>query len=113
MSAATGSRTVCWWPTHTFIADLLARFGFEDGAHLPYPGTAAWLELDDADPAKRAALLVAADHAVLRLETDQQARAQAAKDVAAEGGWSAVAQRIAQGRGGAYIPRRCEGVARW
>ena len=110
MSSTTESRTVCWWPTHVFIADLLARFGFEDGARLPYPGTLAWLELDDADPAKRAALLVAADHAVLRLEVAQQARAEAAKEIAASEDWSALAQRVARGRG-VYVPRLHEGAA--
>lgn len=110
MSSTTDSRTVCWWPTHLFIADLLARFGIEDGARLPYPGTLAWLELDDSDPKKRAALLVAADHAVLSLELDQESRADASKAIAAGGDWSALAQRVARGRG-AYIPRQHEGAA--
>ena len=72
-------------------------------------GTPAWCQLPDTDRRKWAALLDAARHWALRVETAQQARAEAAKDVAQAEDWGAVAQRIRNGRGPAYVPRR--GVA--
>ncbi len=75
-----------WWETHEFIASLIARFNV-DLDTLAYPGTAEWLALADDDAAKRATLLIAADHQVLRLETQQIDQAEAAKVVSAAADW--------------------------
>lgn len=99
------SRTVVWWPVHEYAAKLAAQFGFDlVSDRLPVPGTVGWLELADDDPAKKAAMLVAADHAVLRLEVSQEAMAAASRAIAAADDWSGIARAVLRGRG-AYIPR--------
>ena len=103
----TYAKTVHWYPTHLYVDDLLSRFGVRDIASLAYPGTLGWLELDDADPRKKAALLVAADHAVLRLETEQIALADASRDVSAAIDWRATAQFHLQRAG--YLRSRPHG----
>jgi hypothetical protein len=50
--------------------------------------------LSDSDRRKWAALLAAAEHHVLRVETAQEEHAAAAKDVAAGADWSAIAKEI-------------------
>jgi len=47
-----------------------------------------------ADRRKWAALLAAAEHHVLRVETAQEEHAEAAKDIAAAADWSAIAKEI-------------------
>ena len=51
---------------------------------------------DDADPAKWAALLDAAQHWALRVETCQEARADASRTVSGALDWSALAHEIVQ-----------------
>jgi hypothetical protein len=58
------SRAVCWWEVNTFVAPLLARVG-----SWPMAGSVAWCALADDHPAKWAALLDAAQHWALRVET--------------------------------------------
>ena len=70
---------VSWWPVHEYIATLIEQFGLDPDRRVPYAGTAGWRDLDDGDPAKKVALLVAADHAVCRLEAEQVAKAEAVK----------------------------------
>lgn len=101
---STGSRAVSWWAVHEFVAPILERTGA-----WPMVGTPEWCSLPVDHPARIAALFDAARHWALRVETAQQARAEAAKDVAQAEDWGAVAQRIRNGRGPAYVPRR--GVA--
>lgn len=102
------SQQVSWWSVHRWVQRYLDAAG-----NYPPAGTPAWCELADGDRRKWAALLDAAQHHVLRVELAQEARAEASKAVAGGDDWSTVAQRIAQGRGRAYIPRRDEGAARW
>jgi hypothetical protein len=104
-SFALGSRAVSWWSVHEFAASILARVGA-----FPLLGTPAWCLLDDSDPVKWAALLDAAQHYALRLETDQEQRAEASRDVSAAADWSALASSLHRrelGRNSpAYIPRK-------
>lgn len=97
-----GSRAVAWWPVHEFIAAIVAQAGTTP----PAAGTPAWMALADGDPAKLLAVAIAGEHHVLRVETAQEALAEASKSVAAAEDWPATARRIVQGRGDAYIPRR-------
>lgn len=101
MSAGLTSRAVSWWSVHEFVQRYLEAAG-----HYPAAGTPAWCELADGDRRKWAALLAAAEHHVLRVETAQEERAEAAKDVSAAADWRAIATEIFQRRNNVYIPRR-------
>ena len=95
----TSSQQVSWWQVHTHVAPLLASVG-----SWPMVGTPAWSALDDDDPVKLAALYDAAQHWALRLETHQQALADASRDVSAAEDWPSIAREI-YGRSTCYIPR--------
>lgn len=69
-------------------------------------GTPAWCELADGDPRKLLAVAAAGEHHVLRVETAQQAHADASREIAAAAPWSTLARRVSRGRGPAYIPRQ-------
>lgn len=94
-----GSRQVDWWSVCEFVEPLLAQVG-----RWPVAGTPAWRQLDDTDPAKFAALLDAARHHALRVDTAQTALAEASHDVAGAADWAAIA-RDTRRRSGVYIPR--------
>lgn len=98
-AGSPASQQVSWWSTHTFITELVANVN-----NLPVAGTPAWCALSDTDPAKLIALAVAGEHHVLRVETAQEALAEASRAVAASTNWSTVGKP----RGAAYIPRRKE-----
>ena len=55
-------------------------------------GTQQWRELPDDDPRKWAALLDAARHWALRVDTCQQAMADAGSEISAGADWSAIAR---------------------
>jgi Protein of unknown function (DUF2742) len=100
-----GSRQVDWWSVHEYVDARLA-----DVASWPMAGTPEWCALDDTDPAKTAALLDAAQHWALRMETCQQARCEASKAIAAAADWKAIAWEkfrldSAIAHGAYYIPR--------
>lgn len=100
------SRTITWWPVHQVVSQMAEKHGFDIvGDPLPYPGTLAWLQLPEEHPARVAALLRAADYAVLRLETEQVMRAEASKAIARSTDWSQISHSLVKGRGGAYVPR--------
>ena len=107
----TESRTVSWWETYTYTAALLAQADTVP----PVAGTAAWRALDDRDPSKLLALALAGIHHVLRMETAQEAAADASKAIAASTDWRAVATEIRQladaRRAGTRIERRRTDVA--
>lgn len=71
----------------------------------PPAGTPAWNQLDDRDPRKLAAVLDGGRHWALRVDTHQEALADASKAIAATADWGEVARRMVNGRGGAYIKR--------
>ena len=91
MSSHPESSSVSWWPCHEFITALVARY-----SDLPMAGTPAWCGLDDGDPRKLIALAVAGEHHVLRMETAQEARAEASKAIATAADWPAVAREVRQ-----------------
>ena len=89
----TIARTVDWWAVHQFVAEFLNRI-----ESWPLAGTLEWQRLTDDDARKWASLLDAAQHHALRMETAQDARAEASKAVAAAVDWPAVASEITQRR---------------
>jgi hypothetical protein len=85
------SRQVSWWDVHERVTPLLREIG-----SWPMAGTPAWCELDDDDPVKLAALLDAAQHHALRVETAQAALADASRAVSDFADWPAISSRIRQ-----------------
>jgi hypothetical protein len=83
------SQQVSFWAVHEHVSPLLELVG-----SWPLVGSPAWCELDDRDPVKKAALLDAARHWSLRLETCQAKRCEAGRDVAGAADWSAVARDV-------------------
>jgi hypothetical protein len=86
----TASRQVCWWTVHEHVAALLATMQTKSW---PFIGTPAWCALGDDDPRKLAAVIDSAQHWALRLETGQQARCEASREISAAFDWSALAKR--------------------
>lgn len=105
------NQQVSWWDVHEHVVSVLAKAG-----SWPTAGTPAWCALPDSDPRKLAALLDAAQHWALRLETCQaeQGRAkrwaecatrhavirkksaeyQASHAISAAADWAAISRRI-------------------
>ena len=67
-------------------------------------GTPEWCALPDGDPVKVAALMDAARHWALRVETCQQQLAEASHDVSGAADWKAIGTEM-QRRREVYIPR--------
>ena len=82
---------MAWWSVHEHVAPTL-----EQVTSWPMAGTLAWCELSDDHPAKLAALFDAARHWALRVETCQQARCDASREVSEALDWSALAREINQ-----------------
>ncbi|WP_193048195.1 DUF2742 domain-containing protein [Mycolicibacterium baixiangningiae] len=93
------SQQVCWWVVHEFVAPYLERAG-----DWPMVGTPSWCQLDDSDPAKWAAVLDAARHWALRVDTCQHALADAGEAISAAEDWTKVA-RIIKGRSDYHATR--------
>ena len=87
--SAIESQQVSWWSVHEFVQKYLDTAG-----HYPPPRTPAWCELADGDRRKWAALLDAAQHHALRVETAQEQHAQASHDVSAAADGSGISRRI-------------------
>ncbi len=83
------SQQVSWWSVREFVAAVLTQSN-----DWPMLGTPAWCSLAHDDPRKWAALLDAAQHHALRIETAQEARAEASRAIEAAEDWPATAQRI-------------------
>lgn len=88
---SNSSRQVNWLTVHEFVQQVLAAAG-----SWPMVGTPAWCLLDDNDPVKIAAVYDAAQHHALRLDLNQEALAQASRDVSAADDWSQVAREMVQ-----------------
>jgi hypothetical protein len=74
---------------HEFVARRVAAVG-----DYPRAGSPAWCELDDDDPRKLAAVLDDGKHHALRVETAQQASAEASHEISASIDWAREAQVI-------------------
>jgi hypothetical protein len=88
MSTVT-SQQVSWWSVHEFVGAVL-----DQANSWPMLGTPAWCSLAHDDPRKWAALLDGAQHHALRLELNQEARAEAAKAVSRAADWPQIAREI-------------------
>lgn len=101
------SQQVSWYDVHRFVESVVAQ---ANCGPIPAAGTAAWCALADGDARKLLACAQAGVHWCLKLDAEQEQRAQAAKDIAAEGDWSALAgsirRRAAAERSGSRIPRK-------
>ena len=89
MNAAISSQQVSWFEVHEFVEPFLDVAGA-----WPMAGSPEWVALGSDDPVKLAALLDAAQHWALRVETYQQALADASRDISAAEDWSGVAREI-------------------
>ena len=99
------SQQVSWWTVREHVSPLLTAV-----ESWPMIGTPAWCDLAPGDARKIAAVFDAAQHWALRVETCQQARCEASRDVAAAADWRAIAQEkfrldSAVAYGTYYIPR--------
>jgi hypothetical protein len=95
----TASGAVSWWSVHEHVAPFLERAG-----GWPMAGTPQWCALPDDDPRKLAALLDAAQHWALRVETGQESMAQASQAISAAADWAAIARRVCRRKPSSYIP---------
>lgn len=89
---AVDSRSVSWWPTHEFVAQLLAQANTAP----PMAGTPAWCALADDDPLKLLSLAQAGEHHCLRMEVAQGQRAEASRAIAASAPWGQIGREIQQ-----------------
>ena len=87
----TSSREVDWLAVALFVAPLIAQFD-----RLPTPGTPAWCQLSDHDPAKLAACLAYVRYWAYDAASRQDAKIQASQDISAAADWSAIGRRIHQ-----------------
>jgi hypothetical protein len=99
MTYDIASQQVDWWSVREFAAPRLAQVG-----DWPLAGTPSWVLLETRDPVKWAAILDAACHWALRLETNQTALRDAAEEVATSTNWSALARQL-RDRGDFYRAR--------
>jgi hypothetical protein len=83
------SQQVSWWEVHTLVAAVLNQVN-----DWPMLGTPAWCSLAHEDPRKWAALLDGAQHHALRLELNQEARAEGSRAVSAAVDWPALGREI-------------------
>jgi hypothetical protein len=88
---ATESQQVSWWSVHKFVSAVLNQVN-----DWPMLGTPSWCSLTRDDPRKWAALLDGAQHWALRVDTCQDARAEASRAVSAAADWPAVSQEMVQ-----------------
>ena len=99
------SRQVSWFEVYSFAERLATSHGVGLD-HLPLPGTPAWCGMPDDDARKLMALVLGGVRESLNHDVAQEHLAEASKNIATSADWSALAKRIAQGRGAAYVPRR-------
>ncbi|WP_081662240.1 DUF2742 domain-containing protein [Mycobacterium simiae] len=85
-SSVSRSQQASWWSVHEFVTAVLDQVN-----DWPMAGTPAWCSLAHDDPRKWAALLDAAQHFALRVETCQVAECLASRAVSAAASWADVA----------------------
>lgn len=83
--------SVSFWSVHEYVVSVLDRVGV-----WPTVGTPAWCALPDGEESKVAAVFDAARHHALRLELNQEARAEASHEVSSAADWPAIANEINQ-----------------
>ncbi|MHA3021268.1 DUF2742 domain-containing protein [Mycobacterium sp. BMJ-28] len=76
---------------HEFIGEVLKQAG-----EWPLLGTPAWCSLANDDPRKWAAVLDGGQHHALRIELNQEARAEASRSLSVAADWSKVSRDMLQ-----------------
>jgi hypothetical protein len=84
-----GSRQVHWWFVHEYVEPILTDVG-----SWPMVGTWEWYDLADDDPRKLAAIYDAAQHWALRVDSCQEAYADAGSEISSAADWSRIAQYL-------------------
>jgi hypothetical protein len=93
MSSGFASQQVSFWSTYEFMQAAVAQ---ANAGPLPWAGTPEWCELADGDPRKLLALASFGVHHALRVETAQQAHAEASRAVSASADWSQISREVHQ-----------------
>jgi hypothetical protein len=91
--SAVHSQQVAWLPVYEFVQALVAQ---ANCGPLPWAGTPTWLEMSDGDPRKLLAVAQFGVHHALRVDTAQEARAEASRAVAGALNWAEVSREIRQ-----------------
>jgi hypothetical protein len=86
---AIESQQISWWSVHEFVESVLMQVNDWPGL-----GTPAWCSLTREDPRKWCALLDGAQHHALRMELNQEARAEASRAVSGAVDWTALSREI-------------------
>lgn len=90
-SGAGSSREVQFYPVYKLLAPMLTCPSL-------IPGTPAWCQLDDTDPAKWQAILWAAVWWAIAEECRQDALADAGEQISAAENWADVARQVQRRR---------------
>lgn len=98
-SCPVTSQAVSWWSVHKFVAAVLNQC-----SDWPTLGTPAWCSLSHEDPRKWAALLDGAQHHALRLELNQEARAEVSRAISGAVDWPQLGREMNR-RAGFYASR--------
>jgi hypothetical protein len=83
------SSQVDWWTVRQYFLRLAEGLGIKE---YPAAGTPAWSALNDNDPTKLIAALDYAQHHALRVDTAQEARCAASRDVSQALDWPRAAK---------------------
>lgn len=100
------SRQIAWFEVYSFAQRFAANHDLDLLDINLLPGTPQWCGMPDDDARKLLALVLGGVREALNHDATQEHLADASKKIATSANWSALAKRIAQGRGHAYIPRR-------
>lgn len=103
-AGSPASQQVSWYEVFRYAERLAADHGVALDHHL-IAGTPQWCGMPDDDARKLLALVLGGVREALANDARQTALAEASHEISAAADWSAVAQRIRNGRGDAYIPR--------
>jgi hypothetical protein len=98
------SRQVNWYEVYAFAERVATERGVALDHHL-LPGTPRWCGMSDGDARKMLSLVLGGVREALINDIRQEAMAEASREIASATDWSAVAQRVHNGCGAAYIRR--------
>ncbi|MFN6549502.1 DUF2742 domain-containing protein [Mycolicibacterium septicum] len=104
-AGSPASRQVSWFEVYRYAERLAASHDVSLN-HLPLPGTPTWCGMDDNDARKLLALVLGGVREALANDTHQTAMAEASQVISDAADWTALAQRIRNRAGSAYIPRK-------
>lgn len=106
-AGSPASKQVNWHETYLYAERLAASHGVALN-HQLIAGTPSWCGMADHDARKLMALILGGVREAIQNDARQEALADASREVSTAADWPAVAQRVRNGRGAAYIARRKE-----